>query len=86
MRKMICLLALGAAGCSTAEAVNPGRIAKPEAHLMLPACQSPPYPKTEGNPDVRARWLVEDGQCDSLNRLKIDGLQRYARAVSSSKK
>lgn len=78
--------ALSLAGCASSGAMDVAQISKPERSLMLPACESPPYPKDEGNPDKRARWLVADGQCDALNVTKIEGLQQYARAVSSRPK
>lgn len=84
MKKAIALLALGCAGCAASNAaVNPGSLERPARSLMLPPCESPPYPKDEGNPDSRARWLIADGQCDAFNRSKVEGLQAYARAVSS---
>lgn len=86
MKILAPFLMLGLVGCASAAAVSPARIAKPERHLMLPACEAPPYPRDEGNPDSRARWLVEDGQCDALNRSKVEGLQNYARAVTSRSK
>ena len=83
MKTLAPILALGLVGCASAQsAVQPAQISQPAKHLMLPACKAPPYPKDEGNPDSRARWLVTDGQCDALNRTKIEGLQDYARAVS----
>lgn len=87
MKTLVPLLVLGVAGCASAQsAVNPASIAPPAKHLMLPACEVPTYPKDEGNPDSRARWLVMDGQCDALNRSKIEGLQNYVRAVSRKPK
>jgi hypothetical protein len=86
MRKVIVLLAAGVAGCSSSGAMDVGKLAKPAGHLMEPSCESPPYPGDEGNPDSRAKWLVEDGKCDTLNRSKVEGLQNYARVVTSRTK
>lgn len=84
MKTLVIVVAAGGlAGCAPSGAApDLAQLSRPEKSLMLPACEAPPYPKDEGNPDSRARWLVEDGQCDSLNRSKIEGLQNYARAVT----
>jgi hypothetical protein len=72
-------------GCANEAPVDTASLRGPGAKAMAPPCESPPYPKDEGNPQKRGQWLAEDGSCDAKKSAQIEELQDYARAVTAKR-
>jgi uncharacterized lipoprotein len=79
------LSAIALAACAKEAPVDTRDLRGPDAKLMTAPCEPPPYPQDEGNPQKRAKWLAEDGKCDANKAAQIEGLQNYARAVTTKR-
>lgn len=79
---LIVPVALALCGCEPGQ-FDPNGLIAPSPRLMAKKCMLPKAPESDGDPVARADYEAKLRTCASRRGGQVDGLQAYARKVSS---